>query len=294
MKKEALLSVRDLSVAFQTRIAGGIKKVLAVKNISFDIFQGETVALVGESGCGKTVSAQSILKLLPYPAALHPSGNIFFRDQDLLKTEENKLRNIRGNKISMIFQEPMTSLNPLHTVERQISEILFTHSLQTKEKIKERVLELLKMVQLKDTERKLNSYPHELSGGERQRIMIAMAIANNPDLLIADEPTTALDVTIQSEILRLLRNLRNKLGMSVLLITHELNIVKKYADKVYVMKDGKIIESGKTKRVFTTWSTPKGHPAVFLTSTTASPILRNPLMGSCAAHHRHLMTMVMW
>ncbi|MAP33790.1 MAG: microcin ABC transporter ATP-binding protein [Rickettsiales bacterium] len=252
MKKEALLSVRDLSVAFQTRIAGGIKKVLAVKNISFDIFQGETVALVGESGCGKTVSAQSILKLLPYPTALHPSGNIFFRDQDLLNTEENKLRNIRGNKISMIFQEPMTSLNPLHTVERQISEILFTHSLQTKEKIKERVLELLKMVQLKDTERKLNSYPHELSGGERQRIMIAMAIANNPDLLIADEPTTALDVTIQSEILQLLRNLRNKLGMSVLLITHELNIVKKYADKVYVMKDGKIIESGKTKRVFTT------------------------------------------
>ena len=152
----------------------------------------------------------------------------------------------------MIFQEPMTSLNPLHTVERQISEILFTHSLQTKEKVRERVLELLKMVQLKDTERKLASYPHELSGGERQRIMIAMAIANNPDLLIADEPTTALDVTIQAEILQLLKNLKDKLGMSVLLITHALNIVKKYADRVYVMKNGKIIESGKTEKIFKT------------------------------------------
>jgi microcin C transport system ATP-binding protein len=250
MKEKSLLSIKNLSVSFETRIAESIREIPAVRNISFDIFRQETVALVGESGCGKTVSAQSILKLLPQNAILHSSKSIFFEDRNLLDAQESELRNIRGNKISMIFQEPMTSLNPLHTVERQISEIIFTHSPDTEEQVRTRVLELLKMVKLKDIERKLTSYPHELSGGERQRIMIAMAIANNPDLLIADEPTTALDVTIQAEILQLLRDLRNKLGMSVLLITHELNIVKKYADRVYVMKNGKIIESGKTKGVF--------------------------------------------
>ena len=241
-----LLQVRDLSVSFH--VAG--REVKAVRNISFDIKKGETVALVGESGSGKTVTALSILQLLPYPTASHPSGRILFRGQEMLHTPPAKLRSIRGDRISMIFQEPMTSLNPLHTVEKQISESLFLHKRLDKAAAHARVIELLKLVGLPEAEEKLRSYPHQLSGGQRQRVMIAMALANEPDLLIADEPTTALDVTIQAQILNLLKELKAKLGMAVLLITHDLTVVEKMADRTCVMTAGEIVEQGPTTAIF--------------------------------------------
>ena len=241
-----LLHVRDLSVSFH--VAG--REVKAVRNISFDIKKGETVALVGESGSGKTVTALSILQLLPYPTASHPSGSILFRGQEMLRTSPAKLRSIRGDRISMIFQEPMTSLNPLHTVEKQISETLFLHKGLDKAAAHARVIELLKLVGLPEAEEKLRSYPHQLSGGQRQRVMIAMALANEPDLLIADEPTTALDVTIQAQILNLLKDIKAKLGMAVLLITHDLTIVEKMADRTCVMTAGEIVEQGPTATIF--------------------------------------------
>jgi len=241
-----LLQVRDLSVSFQV----ANREVKAVRNISFDIKKGETVAVVGESGSGKTVTALSILQLLPYPTASHPSGSILFRGQEMLRTSPAKLRSIRGDRISMIFQEPMTSLNPLHTVEKQISETLFLHKGLGKAAAHARVIELLKLVGLPEAEEKLKSYPHQLSGGQRQRVMIAMALANEPDLLIADEPTTALDVTIQAQILNLLKDLKGKLGMAVLLITHDLTIVEKMADRTCVMTAGEIVEQGATAAIF--------------------------------------------
>ena len=241
-----LLHVRDLSVSFH--VAG--REVKAVRNISFDIKKGETVALVGESGSGKTVTALSILQLLPYPTASHPSGSILFRGQEMLRTPPAKLRSIRGDRISMIFQEPMTSLNPLHTVEKQISESLFLHKSPDKAAAHARVIELLKLVGLPEAEEKLRSYPHQLSGGQRQRVMIAMALANEPDLLIADEPTTALDVTIQAQILNLLKELKAKLGMAVLLITHDLTVVEKMADRTCVMTACEIVEQGQTTAIF--------------------------------------------
>ncbi len=241
-----LLSVQDLSVAFTQ----GGRTTTAVDHISFDIARGETVALVGESGSGKSVSALSVLKLLPYPPASHPSGRILFDGRDLLSLGEDELRKVRGNKVTMIFQEPMTSLNPLHTIEQQIAEILALHRGLRERQARGRVLELLKEVGIRDPEKRLGAYPHQLSGGQRQRVMIAMALANEPELLIADEPTTALDVTVQAQILELLAGLKTRNGMSMLFITHDLGIVRKIADRVCVMTHGKIVETGPTKEIF--------------------------------------------
>jgi microcin C transport system ATP-binding protein len=239
-----LLSVRDLSVDFRTSES----TVNAVRNISFDIAEKETLALVGESGSGKSVTALSILKLLPYPPAHHPSGSVRFKGQELIKADEPTLRKVRGNQISMIFQEPMSSLNPLHTVERQVGEILDVHRGMSGAAARVRVLELLNQVGIRDPESRLNAYPHQLSGGQRQRVMIAMALANEPDLLIADEPTTALDVTVQAQILELLAQLKAQTGLSMLFITHDLGIVRRIADRVCVMTKGEIVETGPAKR----------------------------------------------
>ena len=246
MTSEPLLSVDDLAVDFQQ----GAAVTHAVKGVSFALSKGETLALVGESGSGKSVTALSILKLLPYPSASHPTGSIRFRGEELLDADEHDLRKVRGNDITMVFQEPMTSLNPLHTVERQIGEILDLHQGLTGPKARRRIVELLGLVGIRDPESRLDSFPHQLSGGQRQRVMIAMALANNPDLLIADEPTTALDVTVQAQILELLRKLRRETGMALLLITHDLGIVRHMADRVAVMRHGEIVESGVTKEVF--------------------------------------------
>ncbi|MCZ7850940.1 ABC transporter ATP-binding protein [Agrobacterium salinitolerans] len=244
---QPLLSVRDLSVAFHQ---GGATSI-AVDHVSFDLMPGEVVALVGESGSGKSVTANSILKLLPYPAASHPSGKILFDGKDMLTLPERALRAVRGNDVTMIFQEPMTSLNPLHTIERQIGEILELHQAITGAEARARTLELLLQVGIREPEKRLKAYPHELSGGQRQRVMIAMALANRPKLLIADEPTTALDVTVQAQILELLGDLKTQHGMSMLFITHDLGIVRKFADRVCVMTKGKIVETGTVEQVFT-------------------------------------------
>ncbi len=246
MAKEMLVNVKNLSVAFRS---GGVVTT-AVDGVSFNIRKGETVALVGESGSGKSVSALSILRLLPYPAASHPSGEIYFEGRDLLKASEPELKRIRGNGISMIFQEPMTSLNPLHTIEQQVGETLRLHRGLKGPAVRARVLELLEKVGISEPEKRLGAYPHQLSGGQRQRVMIAMALANEPELLIADEPTTALDVTIQAQILELLRQLQREMGMAMLLITHDLGIVRRMAERVYVMQSGKIVEEQPTERLF--------------------------------------------
>ena len=241
-----LLSVQDLSVAFRQ----GGQETLAVDKVSFEIAKGETLALVGESGSGKSVSALSILKLLNYPAAHHPSGKVLFNGQDLIAADEDAMRKVRGNDITMVFQEPMTSLNPLHTIARQIGEILELHKGMRGEKARERTLELLTLVGIRDAASRLDAYPHQLSGGQRQRVMIAMALANEPDLLIADEPTTALDVTVQAQILTLLKELQARLGMAILFITHDLGIVRRIADRVCVMLKGKIVEHGPVAEIF--------------------------------------------
>ncbi|MFM2423559.1 MAG: oligopeptide transport protein superfamily, atp bind, partial [Pseudomonadota bacterium] len=282
-----LLAARDLEVMFDT----GERKTHAVRGVSFSVGRGETVAIVGESGSGKSVSALSILKLLAYPAASHPAGEIFFEGRDLLKLSEAELMEVRGQRISMIFQEPMTSLNPLHTIEQQVSEIMTIHDpgrfaakgpeqfrlfanklmapagwivpalgRRLAQRDAERfpaaaarrneVLDLLQKVGIREAANRLDAYPHQLSGGQRQRVMIAMALANNPDLLIADEPTTALDVTIQAQILDLLRRKKRETGLSLLLITHDLGVVEKMADRVYVMQHGKVVESGPTQDIF--------------------------------------------
>jgi microcin C transport system ATP-binding protein len=220
--RHPLLRVRDLSVAFRQ----GTNESLAVDRVSFDVNAGETVALVGESGSGKSVTALSILKLLPYPAARHPSGSVAFNGKELLGLPEHEIRHVRGNDITIIFQEPTTSLNPLHTIERQIGEILLLHKGISGAAARARTVELLGQVGIPDPETRLGSFPHQLSGGQRQRVMIAMALANEPDLLIADEPTTALDVTVQAQILELLKSLQQRLGMAILFITHDLGIVR--------------------------------------------------------------------
>ncbi len=241
-----LLDVRDLSVAFRQ----GESETLAVDHVSFSLDRGETLAIVGESGSGKSVSALSIPRLLNYPAAHHPSGEIWFSGRDLLKASESELRDVRGNDITMVFQEPMTSLNPLHTVERQIGEILALHKGIEGRKARERTLALLEEVGIRNAKSRLGAFPHQLSGGQRQRVMIAMALANEPKLLIADEPTTALDVTVQAQILALLKALQERLGMAMLFITHDLNIVRRIADRVCVMQRGQIVEAGDTATLF--------------------------------------------
>jgi microcin C transport system ATP-binding protein len=241
-----LLEVKNLSVNF----INDNQTIYAVKNISFSLQKGKTLAIVGESGSGKSVTALSILKLLPYPKANHPSGKILFKDNDLLKYSEKQMQIIRGNQIGMIFQEPMTSLNPLHNIEKQISESLFIHKGIVGKKAREKVLDLLNRVGIKEPEKRLKSFPHQLSGGQRQRVMIAMAIANEPELLIADEPTTALDVTIQAQVLKLLKDLQKSMNMSMLFISHDLEVVKNFSDDILVMKNGKIVEFGSTSEVF--------------------------------------------
>ncbi|MEP0324388.1 ABC transporter ATP-binding protein [Bauldia litoralis] len=243
---EPLLSVRDLGVDF--RQGGHVTH--AVRGVSFDIARGETVALVGESGSGKSVTALSVMKLLPYPAASHPTGEIRFKGTDLLATPEAELRRVRGADIGIVFQEPMTSLNPLHTIERQVGEVLTLHQGMGDAAARKRVLELLDQVGIPNAAERLGAYPHQLSGGQRQRVMIAMALANEPDLFIADEPTTALDVTVQAQILELLLDLQKRTGLSMLFITHDLGIVRKMADRVCVMTEGKIVETGQTEAVF--------------------------------------------
>jgi microcin C transport system ATP-binding protein len=257
---EPLLSIRDLNIRFASSDA--------VRHVSFDIAPGETVALVGESGSGKSVTALSILKLLPPSAALW--GDVTFEGQNLLAASDAELRAVRGNDISMIFQEPMTSLNPVHTIGRQIGEVLAIHKGMRANAARARTIELLDQVGIPDPAGRLASYPHQLSGGQRQRVMIAMALANEPKLLVADEPTTALDVTVQAQILLLLKQLQQRLGMAMLFITHDLGIVKRIADRVCVMTNGEIVEAGPVAQVFDNpqhaytkrllAAQPKGHP----------------------------------
>ncbi len=241
-----LIEVRDLAVEF----VSGDQRQRVVEGVSFDIRKGETLALVGESGSGKSVTAHSILRLLPYPIASHPAGSINYAGQDLLHMSEAKLRGIRGNRIAMVFQEPMTSLNPLHSIEKQINEVLRLHKGLSGKAATARTLELLELVGIPEPRKRLKAYPHELSGGQRQRVMIAMALANEPQLLIADEPTTALDVTVQLKILELLKDLQARLGMALLLISHDLNLVRRIAHRVCVMQRGKIVEQASCEELF--------------------------------------------
>jgi microcin C transport system ATP-binding protein len=239
--------VRDLSVSFRSEG----REVRAVRQVSFDLAKGETLALVGESGSGKSSVAMSVLQLLPYPTAFHPSGSIRFAGDELVGAAETTMQRLRGSRMALIPQEPLTSLNPLHRVERQVAEAMRLHRPGIgSDECRERVLELLRLVGVRDPVRRMRSYPHELSGGQRQRVMIAMALANEPDLLIADEPTTALDVTIQAQVLELLRQLQARMGMAMLLITHDLGVVRKMADRVGVMSDGEVVEAGAADDVF--------------------------------------------
>jgi microcin C transport system ATP-binding protein len=294
-----ILQVNDLSVSFHQ----GDDAAHIVKNISFDVKHNETVALVGESGSGKSLTAHSIMRLLPYPLAFHPTGEILFNERELLSLPLKAMTAIRGHNIGMIFQEPMSALNPLQTVEKQIGEVINIHQASSKESTRIQTLSLLKQVQIPDPETKLSAYPHQLSGGQRQRVMIAMALANKPDLLIADEPTTALDVTVQKEILDLLKELQQEYRMSILLITHDLGVVNYMADRVLVMNQGEIVERGITSDVFQhpqndytqllINSHPSGKPVTLKASNTPSlPIMATeslcvdfpkskPLFGKC-------------
>ncbi|MFK4027845.1 ABC transporter ATP-binding protein [Stutzerimonas balearica] len=243
---ENLIEIRDLAVEF----SHGESRQRVVEGVSFDIRKGETLALVGESGSGKSVTAHSILRLLPYPLASHPAGQILFHGEDLLHTDEKRMRAIRGNRIAMVFQEPMTSLNPLHTVGKQINEVLSIHKGLRGRAASARTLELLELVGIPNARERFRAYPHELSGGQRQRVMIAMALANEPELLIADEPTTALDVTVQLKILELLKDLQARLGMSLLLISHDLNLVRRVAHRACVMQRGRVVEQASCEQLF--------------------------------------------
>ena len=242
----SLLTIENLGVRFH--IEGD--HVEAVRSASLRIERGETVALVGESGSGKSVTALSVLQLLPYPRASHPHGSVRLDGEELLGAASARLQALRGNRVAMVFQEPMTSLNPLHSIEKQLCETLVLHRGLSRAEARARAIELLELVSLSDAERRLDAWPHQLSGGQRQRVMIAMALANEPDLLIADEPTTALDVTIQAQILALLKNLQARFGMAILLITHDLGIVRHTADRVYVMSEGQTVEHNATEALF--------------------------------------------
>ena len=277
VETKPLLEVRDLSIAFHQ----GGRTSLAVDRVSFSLERGRTLALVGESGSGKSVTALSIVKLLGATSASYPSGQVLYKGQDLLQANEEALRKVRGAEITMVFQEPMTSLNPLHPIARQIGEILELHGMDGASERRARTIELLEEVGIPDPANRLDAYPHQLSGGQRQRVMIAMALANRPDLFIADEPTTALDVTVQAQILRLLKDLQAKRGMAMLFITHDLGIVRKIADDVCVMQRGKIVEAGPTEEVFRApqhaytqallAAEPKGKPPV--ADPTAAPVV---------------------
>ena len=246
MRRQPLLEIRDLAVSF----GRGEREIKAVRGISLDIARGETVGLVGESGSGKSVTALSVLQLLPYPMAWHPSGSVRFLGEELAGTSRQRMRELRGDRIAMIFQEPLTSLNPLHSIGRQIREVLLLHKNMDRAGAHDRVVELLRLVGLEEGVDRLDALPHEFSGGQQQRVMIAMALANEPDLLIADEPTTAVDVTIQAQILHLLKDLQARLGMALLLITHDLGVVRTMAERVYVMHQGKIVETGNVADIF--------------------------------------------
>ena len=276
-----IIEIKDLSVGFRSQK----KKINVVKSVSFEIPKGKTVALVGESGSGKTVTALSILKLLPYPTAFHDTGKISYNNKDLLNLKESEIQKIRGNKISAIFQEPMTSLNPLHTIEKQINEILMIHKNINYDQASKKTIELLEKVGLRNISTRIKSYPHELSGGQRQRVMIAMSIANNPDLLIADEPTTALDVTVQSQILELIKDLQKKMNMSILFISHDLAVVKKIADYVCIMKDGKIIEKNSKDIIF---NSPKEEYTRMLVSSQIKKKIYQKDKNNCILELNHL------
>jgi microcin C transport system ATP-binding protein len=276
-----LLDIKNLSVDFKTTDGPGNNRFRAVDNVSFSIEKGQTLALVGESGSGKSVTALSILQLLPYPLAAHPKeSSIKFLGEELVGKRDIFMRTVRGRKVGMIFQEPQSALNPLHTIEKQIAEMLIVHQNMNRANANRRVMELLELVGLGHFKNRLNAYPHQLSGGQRQRVMIAMAIANNPELLIADEPTTALDVTVQAQILELLNDLKKRLNMALLLITHDLTIVQKMADHVCVMQKGKIVEEKSTQDLFSNpehpytqmllSAQPKGTPPQ---SNTSAPIV---------------------
>ena len=243
---ENLLEVKNLAVSFKTFFG----EVEAVRNISFNVKDSETVAIVGESGCGKSVTANSIMQLLPMPPAFFKNGEILFEGENLLKKTDKEMQNIRGNKMSMIFQDPMTSLNPTIRIGKQIVEGLIQHHNITKQEAHEKALEMLKLVSVPQPEKRIKQYPHEFSGGMRQRVMIALAMVSDPKLIIADEPTTALDVTVQAQILELMKEIQQKRGMSIILITHDLGIVADMSDKVVVMYAGQIIEEGSTKEIF--------------------------------------------
>ncbi|WIV11894.1 ABC transporter ATP-binding protein [Proteiniborus sp. MB09-C3] len=245
-KDNVLLDVRDLTVSFDT-YAG---EVQAVRGTTFHVKKGETLAIVGESGCGKSVTAQTIMQLIPMPPGRIKKGNVFFEGKDLAKLTDKQMEAVRGKDISMIFQDPMTSLNPTMRVGKQIMEGLMKHQKMTKSEAKERAMEMLRLVGMPTPEKRVEQYPHEFSGGMRQRAMIAIALACNPKLLIADEPTTALDVTIQAQIMELMQDLQNKLNTSIILITHDLGVVAKVADRIAVMYAGVIIESGTANEIF--------------------------------------------
>ena len=241
-----LIRIRNLQSSFFTPDG----EVKAVDGVSFEIEEGKTLGLVGESGCGKSVTALSIMRLVPSPPGRVVGGEIFYRGRDLLKLKGEAMRKIRGNEISMIFQEPMTSLNPVFTIGNQIGEAIRLHQGLGKKETREKTIEMLQLVKIADPGSRIDDYPHQLSGGMRQRVMIAMALSCNPSLLIADEPTTALDVTIQAQILELMKELQEKLGMSLLLITHDLGVVAEQADEVAIMYAGKVVERAKAKAIF--------------------------------------------
>ncbi len=243
---EKVLEIKDLAVSFKTFFG----EVEAVRKISFDVHKGETVAIVGESGCGKSVTANSIMQLLPMPPAFFKGGQILFNGEDIVQKTEKEMQQIRGNQISMVFQDPMTSLNPTMKIGKQIVEGLVKHQKLSRAEAKEKAIEMLNLVAVPQPEKRVNQYPHEFSGGMRQRVMIALAMVSNPQLLIADEPTTALDVTVQAQILDLMKNIQDKLDMSIILITHDLGIVADVSDKVVVMYAGQIMEQGQTEEIF--------------------------------------------
>jgi peptide/nickel transport system ATP-binding protein len=242
-----LLQVRNLQTSFFTPEG----EVRAIDGVSFEIGEGKTLGLVGESGCGKSVTSLSIMRLIPSPPGKIVGGEILYRDRDLLKLNNEEMRKIRGNEISMIFQEPMTSLNPVFTVGNQIGEAIRLHQGLSKKATRQKTIQMLRLVKIADPESRVDAYPHQLSGGMRQRVMIAMALSCNPSLLIADEPTTALDVTIQAQILELMKELQQEIGMALLLITHDLGVVAEQADDVAIMYAGKIVERSNTRAIFT-------------------------------------------